>query len=120
VAVKEWNNTIIFLHKLVKGGTSRSYGIQVAALAGVPPDVVTRAEEILKKIDRSEFNYQQLTKSGQTKRDSKTNQEGKPSQLALFKQPAHPILDEIRHARVDDMTPREALELLYRLNALLE
>ena len=50
VAVKEWNNTIIFLHKLVKGGTSRSYGIQVAALAGVPADVVNRAEEILKKI----------------------------------------------------------------------
>ena len=49
VAVKEWNDTIIFLHKLVTGGTNRSYGIQVAALAGVPEKVVRRAEEILKK-----------------------------------------------------------------------
>lgn len=119
VAVKEWNNTIIFLHKLVKGGTSRSYGIQVAALAGVPLDVVTRAEEILKKIDRSEFDYQRLTEPAPGKRGRKTNKPEMPNQLSLFKQPSHPILDEIRNARVDDMTPREAIEMLYRLNELL-
>ena len=63
VAVKEWNDTIIFLHKLVEGGTNRSYGIQVAALAGVPDQVVKRAEEILKKIERGELDYQQANNS---------------------------------------------------------
>ncbi len=57
VAVKEWNDTIIFLYKLMKGGTSRSYGIQVAALAGVPDDVVARAGQILKRIDQNDFDH---------------------------------------------------------------
>ena len=120
VAVKEWNNTIIFLHKLVKGGTSRSYGIQVAALAGVPPDVVHRAEEILKKIDHGEFDYQQLSHPDTGKGGRKADRGDKPSQLSLFRQPSHPVLEEIRNASIDDMTPREALELLYRLSGLLQ
>ena len=56
VAVREWNDSIIFLHKLVQGGTNRSYGIQVAGLAGVPQHVVQRAEEILKNIEQGEFD----------------------------------------------------------------
>jgi len=118
VAVKEWNNTIIFLHKLVKGGTSRSYGIQVAALAGVPTPVVERAEEILKRIDRGEFDYQRIADST-SKKTSAGNETGKPSQLSLFRQPSHPVIDEIRQASIDDMTPREALALLYKLKGLL-
>ena len=118
VAVKEWSNTIIFLHKLVKGGTSRSYGIQVAALAGVPPHVVERAEEILKLIDHGEFDYQRLSGSS-LNRSSAAREDSKPSQLSLFRQPSHPIIDAIRQASIDDMTPREALALLYKLNELL-
>lgn len=56
IGVREWQSTIIFLHKLVKGGTSRSYGIQVAALAGVPEEVVLRAKEILRDIEQGKFN----------------------------------------------------------------
>ena len=63
VAVKEWNETIIFLYKLIKGGTSRSYGIQVAALAGVPDEVVRRAQEILKRIDQADFDHRAVTGS---------------------------------------------------------
>ncbi len=117
VAVKEWNNTIIFLHKLVKGGTSRSYGIQVAALAGVPPHVVERAEEILRRIDHGEFDYQRLSADPARKRHA--NDKSKPSQLSLFRQPSHPVIDELRQISIDDMTPREALALLYKLHALL-
>ncbi|MFH1021687.1 MAG: DNA mismatch repair protein MutS, partial [Pseudomonadota bacterium] len=51
IAVREWNDTIIFLHKLLPGGTNRSYGIQVAALAGVPAKVVARAKELLHNIE---------------------------------------------------------------------
>ncbi len=57
IGVREWNDTIIFLHKIMKGGTNRSYGIQVAALAGVPPKVVERAHEILKNIEQGEFDH---------------------------------------------------------------
>ncbi|MBE0584597.1 MAG: DNA mismatch repair protein MutS, partial [Desulfofustis sp.] len=119
VAVKEWNNTIIFLHKLVKGGTSRSYGIQVAALAGVPSRVVERAEEILRRIDHGEFDYQRLSSDSATPRSANASDKSKPSQLSLFRQPSHPVIDEIRQVSVDDMTPREALALLYKLHTLL-
>ena len=55
VAVREWNDQIIFLHKIVAGGTDKSYGIQVARLAGVPKTVLTRAKEILSNLEESEL-----------------------------------------------------------------
>ncbi len=55
VAVREWNDQIIFLHKIVSGGTDKSYGIQVARLAGVPKTVLTRAKEILSNLEESEL-----------------------------------------------------------------
>ncbi len=57
IGVREWNDSIIFLHKIMPGSTNRSYGIQVAALAGVPPKVVERAHEILKNIEKGEFDH---------------------------------------------------------------
>jgi len=120
VAVKEWNDTIIFLHKLVEGGTNRSYGIQVAALAGVPDTVVKRAEEILRKIERGELDYQQANNSQKPQGKSKNNPPpGSPSQLSLFPSPSHPIIDLLKTTSIDDMTPRQALEFLYRLEDLV-
>ena len=55
IAVKEWNDEIIFLRKLVQGGTNRSYGIQVARLAGIPPPVIDRAKRILYKIEQEDY-----------------------------------------------------------------
>ncbi|MEE4166076.1 MAG: DNA mismatch repair protein MutS, partial [Desulfocapsaceae bacterium] len=120
VAVKEWNDTIIFLHKLVEGGTNRSYGIQVAALAGVPDQVVKRAEEILKKIERGELDYQQANSSSQFKaRSARKGASGGPSQLPLFPAPSHPVIELLKSTSLDDMTPRQALDFLYRLENLL-
>ena len=116
VAVKEWNETIIFLYKLIKGGTSRSYGIQVAALAGVPDQVVTRAQEILKRIDQSDFDHRAVTGNKSSSRGRKEH----PSQLQLFAAPGHPLADELRKIDLDDMTPRQALEQLYKLKGLLD
>ncbi len=116
VAVKEWNETIIFLYKLSKGGTSRSYGIQVAALAGVPDEVVKRAEEILKRIDRTDFDHHAV--SGRKKREQ-TKKTG-PNQLPLFSEPKHPVVDYLRKIDIDNMTPRQALEQLYGLKDLLD
>ncbi len=111
VAVKEWNDTIIFLYKLMKGGTSRSYGIQVAALAGVPSDVVERAEEILKRIDQSDFDHRSLAARKKGSAGKKTH----PSQLQLFQAPQEPLSEEIEKIDIDSMTPRQALEKLYEL-----
>ncbi len=56
VAVREWNDQIIFLRKIVKGGADKSYGIQVARLAGLPPQILARAKEILSNLEQSELN----------------------------------------------------------------
>jgi DNA mismatch repair protein MutS len=64
VAVREWNDQIIFLRKVHPGGTDKSYGIQVARLAGVPSPVIERAREILRVLEEAELNVQQLVGSG--------------------------------------------------------
>jgi DNA mismatch repair protein MutS len=115
IAVREWNDTIIFLHKLMKGGTSRSYGIQVAALAGVPPLVVERAKEILKNIETGEFNHQGEPRIAAQKKGTKGNH---PSQLSLFGGGPDPIRDKLKEVKPDDLSPLEALNLLYELKKL--
>lgn len=110
IAVKEWNDSIIFLHKLVKGATNRSYGIQVAALAGVPPHVIARAYTILKNIELGEFTAQ-----GQPKiaagRNSKRQH---PAQLPLFAPPTDPVLHMLAQVNPDEVTPKQALAILYQ------
>ncbi|MDD2465315.1 MAG: DNA mismatch repair protein MutS [Desulfobulbus sp.] len=110
IAVKEWNDTIIFLHKFVQGATNRSYGIQVASLAGVPNKVITRAYEILKNIELGEFTPQGQPKFAPTPASAKKS----PQQLALFSPPPSPAIDFLRQIRPDDLTPKQALNLLYQ------
>ena len=115
IAVREWNDTIIFLHKLMKGGTSRSYGIQVAALAGVPPLVVERAKEILKNIETGEFNHQGEPRIAARK---KGKNESHPNQLSLFGGGPDPIRDKLKEVKPDDLSPLDALNLLYELKKM--
>lgn len=114
VAVKEWNDTIIFLYKLIKGGTSRSYGIQVAALAGVPDEVVKRAGEILKRIDQTDFDHQTVIGKKRGGKGGKAH----PSQLQLFSAPEQPMVQALGQIDLDNLTPRQALEELYKLKEL--
>jgi DNA mismatch repair protein MutS len=60
VAVREWNDQIVFLHKIVEGGADKSYGIQVARLAGTPKPVIDRAKEILRVLEEAELNLQHV------------------------------------------------------------
>jgi DNA mismatch repair protein MutS len=119
IAVREWNDTIIFLHKLVEGGTNRSYGIQVAGLAGVPNHVVIRANEILKNIENGELGQVRddtmPTYHSPKKKSKKTN----PNQLSLFQPPADPLRTQLEQINPDDLSPRQALETLYILRDLL-
>ncbi|MEW5909853.1 MAG: DNA mismatch repair protein MutS [Thermodesulfobacteriota bacterium] len=113
VAVKEWNDEIIFLRKLVEGGTNRSYGIQVARLAGVPDPVIRRAKTILAKIENGEFGMIEVSRAGRPA--------GKePAQLHLFKAPAHAVLERIRRTDLMKMTPIDAMNLLHDLKQTAE
>ena len=117
IAVREWNDTIIFLHKLLPGGTNRSYGIQVAALAGVPAKVVARAKELLHNIEQGEFNRQGEPRIATSPRKKKGRQ---PGQLSLFNEGASPAARRLREINPDVLSPREALDLLYELKRLTD
>ncbi len=116
IAVREWNDTIIFLHKLVRGGTNRSYGIQVAGLAGVPESVVNRAKTILHDIETGELTGG--SGKGSAQKSFRKNNPHKPSQLSLFQSPADPIRAYLKKITIDDLTPRQALDILYELDKI--
>lgn len=122
IAVKEWNNEIVFLRKLIDGPANRSYGIQVARLAGVPDPVVVRATEILSNLEEAAYD------ENMEPRKAREYTGGIPiqkltNQLSLFggapkrpatKEPQHPVLRELQEAPLDTMPPLEALNTLAR------
>jgi DNA mismatch repair protein MutS len=106
IAVKEWNDQIIFLRKLVPGGTSRSYGIQVARIAGLPHKVIGRAREILEELERGEGNElgapkMAVDRSGREKKET--------AQLSLFGAQDQRLRKWIQNLDLSSMTPLEAL-----------
>jgi DNA mismatch repair protein MutS len=116
VAVKEWNDEIIFLRKLVEGSTNRSYGIQVARLAGIPEKVVKRAKEILRNIEAGEFDGVGIPKVGRSKEE---RGETSGLQLPLFQTTSHAVIHRLKELELDTMTPIEALNQLHALKKLL-
>lgn len=114
VAVKEWEGEVIFLHEVHRGAADRSYGVQVARLAGLPASVVSRARDILAQLESDA-------------RAGKTGTKSLLDELPLFSAtpPAPPLKLSKAAARIDDilpdeLTPREALNLIYELKALNE
>ncbi len=116
IAVREWQGNIIFLHKLVKGGTSRSYGIQVAGLAGVPDSVVKRAKEILKDIELG--NFQQFTADVRSMKKERPTKKC-PDQLSLFSPPTDSVREYLKKINLDECSPLDALTSLYSLKKML-
>jgi DNA mismatch repair protein MutS len=119
VSAREWKDQIIFLRKIVSGRSDRSYGIQVARLAGLPASVVARAREILEGLERDE-----ASRGG---RPTLSAAAGGPStaQLGLFAAPAESadtpggaILARLESIDIDETTPRQALELLAELKQM--
>ena len=108
IAVKEWNDEIIFLRKLVEGGTNRSYGIQVARLAGIPGRVIGRAKKILYSIENEE---KALTESFS---DNEKTAQG-PVQMDLFGKKEHFFIEKLANLDISKMTPLEALNCLNEL-----
>ena len=124
VAVKEWDDQVVFLHEIVPGAADKSYGIHVAQLAGVPRSVNERAREVLAMLESQHAlspggapvklsNVKTSSANGHTSH-APTNW-----QMPLFATEEHPLLDEIRAADLDELTPREAHELLSAWQARL-
>jgi DNA mismatch repair protein MutS len=112
VAVREWNDQIVFLHKIVDGGTDRSYGIHVARLAGVPQELIDRARQILSDIeeDAEDLAPRIARASGR----GGSNRDGL-QQLGLFEHARSEIELEIEKLDLDRLTPIEALLVLREL-----
>ncbi|MFN8005647.1 MAG: DNA mismatch repair protein MutS [Terriglobia bacterium] len=115
VAVKEVGQEIIFLRMVEPGPADKSYGIEVARLAGLPPGVLERARNILKKHEEGEHEISdQLAGSFKRKRTSQENQ------LNLFVLSDHEVLDELRRLNPDQLTPLQALQKLNEFKAKVE
>lgn len=111
LSASEYAEQLIFMHKVEAGPASQSYGLQVARLAGVPDEVIKRARERLTQLEKQEVLDKQ---QGQAKEPTT---EAQPWQPDMFVSQPHPVVEEISQLSPDDLTPRQALELLYQLQA---
>ncbi|MGB7244581.1 MAG: DNA mismatch repair protein MutS [Sulfitobacter sp.] len=111
VAVKEWEGEVVFLHEVHKGAADRSYGVQVAQLAGLPPSVIARARVVLDALEKGE-------------REGGAKQKTLIDDLPLFsaaqaplppQSKSSPVEDALADIHPDELTPREALDMLYKL-----
>ncbi|TYT73403.1 DNA mismatch repair protein MutS [Desulfobotulus mexicanus] len=107
VAVREWEDNIIFLHRLIKGGANRSYGIQVAKLAGLPDSVIHRAGGLLARVENGHALWEENTTATE---DGATPDQ--PRQLSLFPGPEKVIVQTLKEADINTMTPLEAMNFL--------
>jgi Mismatch repair ATPase (MutS family) len=107
--VREWNDEVIFLYKLMEGAADHSYGIHVARLAGLPRQVIHRAREILSNLEINSMSADgipSLVKSGTG------GKHAKDSQPELFQRKENAIINELRSLDSNRMTPLEALTLI--------
>ncbi len=105
VAVREWMDEVVFLHKILPGGTDKSYGIHVAKLAGVPKTIIERSSEILKELE----NTFAKEASGTHLAKNKTKE---PDMDSLFVQKHKGVLEKLASTDVNNLTPLEAINLL--------
>jgi len=118
VMVKEWRDEIIFLRKLGRGGGNRSYGIQVARLAGIPEEVLQKAKKILHNLEKKRPEASQEVI--QTRKSKKRAKSPRGIQLSLFQ---NSYLEDIKkkliEIEIDNTTPLEALDMLSSLQKLV-
>ena len=114
IAVRRRGDDIIFLRKIVRGGTDDSYGIEVAHLAGVPQKVIRRAKVILKQLEDSAAAAREVAKEqgGQLEQNEQL-------QVSMTQQQEEKALRMLRQSDLDSMTPRDALDFLYELKKMM-
>lgn len=116
VQVKEWNDEIIFLRKIISGGADKSYGIEVARLAGLPEKVLLRAREVLLNLEKRKFDDVGAKKIARSKEEVLKSQ---LEQGELFSKTVHPAIKELETIEPDNLSPRQAMETLYHLKNLI-
>ncbi len=109
IAVREEKDRIVWLRKIMPGGTDKSYGIEVARLAGLPHDAIDRAKEILKELESNN------TSSKTIARDVKVSEKRQSFQLTLFEVEKHPVIEELEKIDISTISPIEAINKLYEL-----
>ncbi len=112
VAVREWADEVIFLHKIVPGGADQSYGVQGARRAGVPKDVIARARALLPQL-------QAHLAQGLDMPELASRARAAAEQMSLFADPAARVASDLKQADLDNMTPVQALDLLRKLKSEL-
>lgn len=113
VMVKEWNDEVVFLRKVARGGTDKSYGIQVARLAGLPRVVIDRARVILANLEEEAISIDGKPKFAA---DAGSSETGVARQMYLFEMNSpHPVISELKNMNLDHMTPFEAMQRLQYL-----
>lgn len=123
VAVREWppgdpHAQIVFLHRILPGRTDKSYGVQVARLAGLPSHVVARARDVLASLSVSHSAGADASSMPRVGHRSDANEGG---QMSLFTEYVnHPAVDAIREIKLDTMTPVQAFDMLRKLHEMVE
>jgi DNA mismatch repair protein MutS len=111
VRVKEWEGEVVFLHEVAPGAADRSYGIQVAKLAGLPAPVIARAQEVLSKLEAEDRatpkGFDDLPLFATTPKPTMAREDG----------PLEQVIKTLAALNPDEMSPREAMDALYRLKS---
>jgi DNA mismatch repair protein MutS len=115
VSAREWQDSVVFLRKIEQGGCDRSFGIQVARLAGLPAGVVVRAQEILRNLERTEFDREGRPRLAHSDEAPAAG----ARQLRLFSGQDETVLEDLRRADPDHLTPVQALAFLAELKSRL-
>jgi len=116
MAVKEWEDRIVFLRRVVPGSADKSYGLHVARLAGLPASVIDRAAEVLANLESLEYDP---TGKPRLARGTGSPDPGGPAQLTLFAPPEQVVAGLLKAVDVNQLTPLAALNLLYSLKSRL-
>ncbi|QEK12176.1 DNA mismatch repair protein MutS [Crassaminicella thermophila] len=117
ISVEECNDDIIFLRKIIRGSADQSYGIQVAKLAGVIDDVITRAKQILLQLEENDINKKNLKEDTTI---NKTNEVIYEKQMSIFDGKNNDVIEELKKIDILDITPMEAMNHLYKLVKLAQ
>ncbi len=112
VSVKEFNNSVIFMHKIVRGGANRSFGIEVASLADLPEEIITRAKEILHTLEQNALNQSSST----FEMLNSSNQEN----LNKVRQSTSQIISILEDINTDNLTPLNAFDIILQLKSYLK
>jgi DNA mismatch repair protein MutS len=105
VAVREWEDQVIFLHRIVEGGTDRSYGIHVARLAGVPKAVLERSKQLLSELAVQHVGRPRVSRAKKSDRADE-------AQMPLFVDPIQELKQSLAELKLDQLTPIQAFDLL--------